>query len=29
LQVIKHAHLRSIMEVFGDVPADETGTPRN
>jgi len=28
-QVIKDANLGSIMEVFGDVPANETGTSRN
>jgi len=28
-QVIKNANLGSIMEVFGDVPADETGATCN
>jgi len=28
-QVIENAHLRSILEVFGDMPADETGAARN
>jgi hypothetical protein len=28
-QVIKDAHLRSILEVLADMPADETGASRN
>jgi hypothetical protein len=28
-QIIKDAHLRSILEVLGDMPTDETGASRN
>jgi hypothetical protein len=28
-QVIKHTDLRLTVEVFGDIPTDETGASRN